>query len=357
MRKKVRMTIGAFNLIKGIGMLIIVAGHIYGKNTIQIMPVRWILKIVGMGLMPMFFVISGFGCKKTSLYSYGKKAAKGLLLPYLYTAIAVAIVFPIVHYISFRWWPGAMSESGRVILAFLSGCPKAGKELFGISLYECTPLWYFLAMFWGMAFVTVLLHIESKEKRSAGALGISAVGYFLATKDIFWYWCIPQGMMVTGYLYTGYCMKKTRWLEKNISVKAAVCLGILAVMELYFGEMNLSYVVFKRGFVDYIGGGILGIVTIRIGLYLNRFTNKGLEMLRKVGRYTYQIICIHAVETNCVPWYLLSEKMQGNPYGEMVIEIVLRFLFIGSICFILNIILKEKRQKEMRQRLCMSRNG
>ena len=61
--KKKVITIGAFDLAKGMGMFCIVAGHTIFNYDVPFTAVSTGLKIFGTGLMPMFFLISGFGCK------------------------------------------------------------------------------------------------------------------------------------------------------------------------------------------------------------------------------------------------------------------------------------------------------
>ena len=65
--KKFRGNLGTFDLVKGIAMMVVVMGHVIGYYDISKMPVMtpvfMLMAFAASGLMPLFFMISGFGFK------------------------------------------------------------------------------------------------------------------------------------------------------------------------------------------------------------------------------------------------------------------------------------------------------
>lgn len=345
-KKRKILTIGAFDLAKGLGMIVIVVGHTVSRygNLRIIFDIP--LHILGIGLMPMFFLISGIGCKKMYFRIQLSKILQGLIVPYLYVVISVILLFPMIHYVAFRWWPGTLSETVRMILAYIIGCPESGKKFFGIQLYECSVVWFFIALFWGTTILNLILE-KIKEKYQLFIVILCIVVGFLCIKKDIWYFCIPQGFLVVGYMYFGYKIKKNSWLENRYKKWLLVALGCISAVEIIFGEVNLAYSIFKWGFLDYVGAGLTGLFMIYIMLWFNQFEGKVLEGLCIIGRYTYYAMCIHAVEINCIPWYLLSRKFQYNSYVGFILEFLLRLFILTIGCVIIDKIARYKRKKRI----------
>lgn len=324
----------------------VVAGHVASNYKLSFPPLLIVLVIFGRGLMPMFFMISGLGFRKTRMRKCLNKNVKELLIPYFWTTVAVVICFPLIHYLAFRWLPGTIQETSRIILAFLTGCSRSGKTVFGLSLYECTPMWYILSLFWSVILVNLLSKEDKKWVRILGLLACVVIGWQLAVTDIFWYWCIPQGLMATGYFYVGYIIKEKKWLERRHSAWQYGLIVSGAVAELVLGNFSMAYAVFAWGLLDYIGAGCVGALLLRLGFWVDRYEGKISDGIRRVGRYSYWIMCIHAVETNCIPWYLLAEKFETHPHVGFFLELLLRALLLGGCCVILDRISRYRRRKK-----------
>ena len=344
--KKRVLTIGAFDLAKGIGVLCIVAGHTIFNYNAPLTLINSILRVFGLGLMPMFFLLSGFGCKGMSERKYLKKTAKELLLPYLYVTIAVAILFPIIHFLAFHWWPGTWSETIRIVLAYLTGCAKSGRVIWNIELYECSVVWYFLALFWASNILNLILKRTTGKHQLMFVCICIAIGAACIVAD-FWYWCIPQGFLAVGYLYLGYRLKKSGWLEKKLTTWQFLMLIVATFFEIIWGNVNFAYGIFKWGLLDYLCAGLAGVLMIRVSLLFNRYSGSVLEIIRKIGRFAYYAICIHSVEMSCIPWYLFSNNFISWPYVGFMLQILARGGIIFVVCAALNRILMKKRRRRL----------
>lgn len=341
--KKKVITIGAFDLAKGMGMFCIVAGHTIFNYDVPFTAVSTGLKIFGTGLMPMFFLISGFGCKGTEEKKYLKKTVKELLIPYFFVTAAAAVLFPVLHFLMFRWWPGTWDETKKIVLAYLTGCSKSGRVFLGSELYECSVVWFLLALFWSSNILNLILKRISGRVQIIAVLVCVAAGAGCLAGDI-WMFCIPQGLLSVGYLYLGYLMKKTGWLEKKLPVWQKLLLAGISGAEVVWGGINLAYGIFRRGALDYFGAGLAGILMIRVTLWFNRYDGVFLEKIRKVGRYSYYAMCVHSVEMNCIPWYLFASCFARFPYAGYFFQIFVRGTIIWAGCMVLNKISARKRR-------------
>lgn len=341
------MTIGSFNLIKGFAMIEIICEHtMFDYSGISPVILLW-LHIFSAGLMPMFFILNGYSLKAKSISKTVKKSSKELLLPFALVALAVAFIYPICHYTAFRWWPGALSETKKSVLPFLVGISAEGQTLFGMTIYDCSATWYFLAMFWGINLTNLILHLKSKKQQTLIAALCVLAGYLLMKVD-FWYFCIPQGLMAVGYMYLGHYIKSRKLFEKNAKAPVVAAITVVFVCEAIWGGMNLARGYFKNGLMDYCGAGISGLAILYIGLWANRFENPFTDAIRKIGRFSYWIICVHSVGVRCVPWYLFAGNFVNYPTLGFLCQCVLRAILIAFGCMIICKIQKFIRIRKVR---------
>ena len=101
--------IGMFDLLKGVGMLLIILGHTVNNYTfagtqmhVGMMAFGVVYILVGAGVLQAFFLISGYGFRRTSIRSCIKKQTILMLKPYMYITIGTAAlhIFLIPH----GWW-------------------------------------------------------------------------------------------------------------------------------------------------------------------------------------------------------------------------------------------------------------
>lgn len=341
------ITIGAFDLIKGIGMICIVIGHTVSLYSSILPTVSLLMRGLVLGIMPAFFTVSGFGYKRREERKYFRKMAKDLLIPYLWVTVIVAVVFPVIHFLVFHWWPGTFEETVKMVAAFLTGNPRAGKDFLGINLYEANVVWYLLTLFGGLNVLNIIIN-RVDEKWHIIWVMLSVVVGFVFLKLNIWYFCLPQIFMAVGYIYGGYYIKKRNLFEKMLIWQIFV-LSILAVLELIWGEMSFAYGIFKRGIIDYIGAGSIGVLLIFITLRTNRFGGKILESIRKIGRYTYFAMCIHAIEMSCIPWYLFADRFSDRPYLGFFLQSFLRGMIILLGCVVLERFMRHRNRYRKKQ--------
>lgn len=345
--KKFRVNLGTFDLIKGTAMIFVVIAHVIyyfdvSKMSI-IAPLFMLLTFLGNGVMPLFFMITGYGFKKKSVGVMLKDTAKDLVKPYILVMVFVTILFPIAHYLTFRWWPGAVQETVRYLLAFLIGVAKPGKNLFGYSLYDCAVVWFLLAMFVALNILNLILKIRREYIQAALVAVCIFAGWGLFSLD-FTYYCIPQGLLAVGFCYVGYLFKKDRILERARSTKTLygiyLALFLITIWQNQYGRFGLAYGYFENFGLDYLCAACSGILFLFWGAYGGQVKWNGLNWIRNVGLYTYWIMCIHSVEEISIPWYKWSDTMADHQLLGFVIEMGIKAIIYTSVCLILKKITK-----------------
>ena len=359
-KNKIENTLGMFDLLKGIGMLLIVFAHnrsvfpelIFQKSTeidkanvvrtltfingasIPAIIIFAFIVTFAAALMPAFFVVGGYGFRKRPIAKGFKLLSKEMLKPYFITVIVTTLCNVCLHYAFFRYLPGAVQESLKVFGGMALGVSET-VTIGTITLFANGPVWYVLALFWSLALFNVVLNLAKEKQVPYYVLGISVVGWLLSYLP-FTPWCISQGMVGVLYAYMGYWIKKNKLIGREFSVKEKVLIIVLvAIPNLVmcaFGLITeMADNVYSLGPITYIENGLLGIVYIYLFLKLNALRGAISGGIRVVGRYSLYVMCIHTVEMIAVPWYVISGYFKEQPLlGFFVIYFVrLIIIFIG----------------------------
>lgn len=354
--KKFKVNLGTFDLVKGIAMMLVVIGHVRyyfdtSKMTIAA-PLFFLVNFVVSGLMPMFFMISGYSFKKKTVGVMVKETARDLLKPYALVAVSVMIFFPIIHYLAFRWWPGAIQETVRYFLAFLLGVAKPGKIVLGYALYDCAVVWFLLALFVGENLLNLILKIQHEYLQVVLVTVCVFAGWVLYTID-FTYFCLPQGLSAVGFCYIGCLIKKYKLLERLKSTKALYGIYLVLFLITFWHSRNsvlgLAYGVYNYFGLDYFCAACAGLLFLLWGAYGGQVEWNGLNLIRKVGLYTYWIMCAHSVEEICIPWYKWSEIMANHQLLGFVIELGIKAVIYTGVCLVLKKISRYRYLKKRAQ--------
>lgn len=351
MNKGIRLNLSTFDFVKGIAVIGIILGHMFShydfEQDLSLLPFSLPLFVLRNAINPMFFIASGFGLRTNPPAKMLKKTAHELLRPYFYVTLFIAGLFPAVHYLCYRWWPGAVQEMLRYLLAFLLGIPKTGKTVCGISLYECSVMWFFLSLFIALSLLNLILRSKNTAAQLASVIACVLCGYVLIKLDLT-YFCLPQGLMAVGYCYVGHLLKKHRVYTGERSFSwLYIALAVVSVLQIFFGDFNLAHGIFQYGLLDYIGAGCAGALLLILGVHIGQREWKGLECFKLIGVYSYWIICIHSVELICIPWYMLSQAMAEHQLAAFLIESCIKGVILASGCFVLKKISRHTYKRRM----------
>jgi len=346
--KQLRIRLDTFDFVKGMLMILLIWGHkipYYGDRLPDfIKAIEPVMGFLRYGTNPAFFMIAGFGFRATNGKKCLSKTFGDLVKPYLYVMAAYAVCFPLLHYAVFRWWPGAIHEAIRFLLAFLLGLPRSGKVFLGYELYECSVVWFLLSLFISLNVLNWILNRKGEKLQHILVLVCFAVGYLLMKAD-FIYYCIPQGLIGVGCCYAGFLIKKKKlYNSKRLPV---ICIALVAatVVQLIWGGFSMAGGTSVLGVFDLILSGCTGALVLFMGIWIGNLEWRALDPIKTIGVYTYWLICIHSVDMSCIPWYQWSNYMSSRPLLGLAIEITISGLIMTIGCVVLKKIAKWRHKR------------
>lgn len=340
-------SLGMFDLLKGVGMLLIVFAHtseLYPVGDIStITPVTFFLFAYRESLMAAFYIASGYGFRKRSIGKCISQQFKTLFKPYAYTGLATTIAHFVIHYKTFGNWNNAVYETYKVLGGFVLGLPHTA-TYFGQEFFSCGPMWYLLALMIGWILLDIILNIFPESYIKWAVLGTMLLGWGIS---LVWEapFCIAQGMVTVPYLYIGFLAKKKRLFEKKFRPLAilgllAAALGV-ALGVLLTGKTDcVSLGEWTMGPVSILLDGIVGLGFIVLFMKVQRLLdNPVTHLIEAVGRRSLYIFCIHTVELTAVPWYLMVQKYATAPTKGLWLQYAVS---LGSIFLLCEILLRRR---------------
>lgn len=340
-KKKVRIGLGTFDLIKGIAMLSVVFVHTRWRYDAEQFPLFNLLGLIfaillGSGAMPMFFIVSGFGFKEKSEKVVLKKTFSELLIPYIRAIPIFFFAYCALRYILFPTTWDLIKAAARGTCGYLLGIPRPG-YFFENDSISAGALWFFLALFIATNLLNIVLKIKNTTIQAITVILIVVAGYMLLKLD-FLYYCIPQGLMALGFCYLGFIMKKQKlldcWMYSKWTYFILVPIWFLMLVATLTGK-SAGFDMANGRFspLEYLGAGCSGLFSMIISIYLSKLDLKWMEWIGTIGRYSYWILYTHAIEMMVFPWYELAEANPSRPVA-LAIELTLKVIVILTGCMI-----------------------
>lgn len=333
---------GMFDLIKGYGIITIVVSHTlatisyerlfgdFSSPSVRVLLTIMSLLISNKALMPLFFMLSGYGFSAISMKKCIKKQGRTLLKPYFLTALFTTIVF----FFSQLSYSGEIRKSvivtSRTALTYLLGVPKQ-TVFWGIQLKFIGTVWFVLALFVGWLLLNAITRYTSKRLHTLAVLICVCIGYLIGRIAVAPF-CLSQGLVGVGYLYVGQQAKKQDWLYRKLSVPAWCILFLLAAITFFIGYVSMSDSVYRLGLIDIAGAGCYAFLLARGGLLLNKFNNALTDKLRRIGRYSFWIVCAHTVESQGLFWGVFLKKFGDHIWLACIVILALRSALIFIMC-------------------------
>ena len=346
-------SIGMFDMLKGAGMLSIVLGH-----TVELYPLQlsnglsltaFFCFIYRETLMAAFFIASGSGFRKRSIHKCIHQQLKSLLKPFCYTAVFTTVLHFIIHYKTFHYLPGSLTESIKVAGGFLLGLPHTA-TYFGQEFFSCGPMWYLLALMVGWILLDVILNIFPEPYIPWAVLGTMLLGWGIC---ITWEvpFCIGQGMVTVPALYVGYLAKQHKIFDRPLSwkLKLGMIASALAVAGLVLATQStdcVSMAEWTFGPVSILLDVMTGLGMLSLLLFFQRHVDNFITHgVQAIGQRSLYIFCIHTVELTAIPWYLMAQKFAGREALGLVTHFAVS---MGSILLICELLLRRRDWKLQR---------
>ena len=352
--------IGMFDLLKGVGMLLIILGHTVNNYTfagtqmhVGMMAFGVVYILVGAGVLQAFFLISGYGFRRTSIRSCIKKQTILMLKPYMYITIGTAALHIFTRYLLSHSIKSAIEQTWSVLGGFIFALPS-NKVMFGTQFYSCGAMWYMIALLIGWILLNTLMNLVKERYLPVVVWGCAVIGWLIGMGRVIPF-CVSQGLIAVLFLYYGYMLKKKKVFAKSLSKAqiafavfvCALSLGLAGLA----GEMNnMANGVWIAGIISIALDGYIGFILLYLSLKLNSFKGRIWEWIKKIGSNSLYIFTMHTVEMHGIPWWKFTEYMKDEPVRGCVLHFVMRctFIVVGAYVF-KKIVRKLHKRKALRK--------
>lgn len=336
------VTLGMFDMLKGLLMIPIVLIH-----TLQLYPFPWLNtvgRLAGAVVLPAFFIENGFTFRKQAPRKAFLREAKSFLRPYLFTAAAALVLFALIHYLSFRYLPGTLSEASRLLAGFVLGqVPEA--EYFGHRVYACGGLWFFLALVLCSFYYAVIARLPERIQPLV-IIAACAAGWFVLVKGIAHPYCLAYALLMLPPFCAGYYVKKRKLLECPFRLKETLLIlaaaVALAAETVFWPELSNQL----SNPIEVIEGTVLGFGLVYLCTRINRRGSAVTAVLEKIGSNSLYVLCVHIVEGFAVPWYLLAARFEGRELTGCAVIFLLRCLIIAAGTVLIVWVRKHRRARK-----------
>lgn len=274
-----------FDMMKGIGILLMLIGHIWYVY------IPCIHKIIYSFHMPLFLIVAGYFSKpyssdnnnKSVLYGYFRR----LLPPFVFTVAFTVLFLSLMGIAKHDWKPVIQN----IISLFWADVNILHTPYGDVSI---GVVWFLLALLWAKAFLLLLLRWDKWVLPISFVLSIGA----LLLHKIFPYsvWCLSLSLVCLPFVAIGWwCCYHSIPLWLKIS---AVILWIVAIV---FSKIDIYGYIWYCYPLDVIGacGGTYFIYLLCRGLNSD-LLKKHFCLLRQVLAYlgviSLAIMCFHSFE-------------------------------------------------------------
>ena len=356
-QKPVRIRLGSFNFIKGLGIILVVLSHTIGRYSgSPSLIIRFIMTCImaSKALMPMFFIVFGYSFKAAETKKMLKKSFSELLVPYLIVMGAYAVLYPIANYPAYGSWQPAFARSAQFVTAFLLGWTRAGYSFLNYELAWCTAAWFFLTLFVAANVFNLILKLKDQKHVFLAVFFAYSLSFVLVDIGFFLY-CIPQALQMVAYCYVGYVLKEYRIIERILNhVWTYVILVSVFFMAYKWGTIDVSQGIFGKYILDFIGMSASGLLLMLLSIHISRFEVRALEWISNIGVYSYWLIIVHAIEMEVIPWYFMPLSMPDHLLIAFFIEILIKIVIMTVTCILMKEIAKRRYR---RRRLAAQRSS
>ena len=342
--------IGMFDLSRGLLMLFVVLGHsitlffeyweIEVEVSLLLLPIL-LGKVLTYGLLPVFFIMSGYGFRMQTMKKCAKNQARYLLKPYLYVAIIVTVAAVLKKLLLGRSVLDALRYQS---FPFLLALPSESKVPIGEwDTASIGFMWFFVTLGLAWIVMNLIFQLKNEALRFLIIAGLAVCGVQLPAYA-FMPFCLAQVLCSIAYMYLGYRIKKARLLTRGTPKWMYAILVMIVIFIVPFGYIEVSQNVWKLNVLDYLASCAAGCLLFKTSVFLDRFTGKIASFFRLLGKNSMYILCIHAVEYLVIPWEYAERIMKGHYVLGFFAVLIARVLIIGVGCFVIRRIVRRKRK-------------
>lgn len=321
MGNEVRKRIEWIDISKGIGVFLLVLGHM---PTLPYAIQNWIYSFH----MPLFFAVSGFTYKnKGSFRIEVKKSFQSLMIPYF--------IYSVVFFMS----DVLLFGTGHTIVKDDLTNIISGQGSFGV-------IWFLLSMFWVRVIYSFIEKVDSERIKTLIVFILALFGYIISVFTALDLYKIITSMVAVSFFYSGTLLRKYNVIQSLYEKKY----GIMYIVGLFIISIILSYLNLKiYGLRIELSGArynflpltyicaICGVMAIMVSsCFVSNFKIFVVSIVKHIGRYSLWYFALTAyIPTRIMN--LIEITQWNNTYIKIlskIIGFVMTFVIIKFYYFI-----------------------
>ena len=332
---KTKKRIEYMDIAKGIGILLMIIGHIKLEH-------EKIITFIYSFHMPLFFLISGYFFKYRIKKDEIKYILKHLILPYIITCLSI-ILYNCIRLVIDQNYDELITVIKEIGKASLFGCGYGTH--YGIR--QIGAIWFLLAL-------SVALYLMNSIYTSRYRTILVAIFAYIGYTTSRYVWLplsVQPGMVALIYIYLGMLAHQNDLLNQKIPAYMYTCMFSLVIFSTLFLKKMCIVTNTYNGVIDFLVGISGTVLCIKISQLIEsgtRFIKKGLVF---IGQNSLKCMCIHLFSLNCLRWrtvHRLLEKIGINNTSvrNILIQIIWVIILVVAIQLIKEEIYKFRHKKE-----------
>ena len=342
--------IGMFDLSRGFLMFAVVMAHSVTQSfkywepqymTAWWYPLLLVIKPVIYGIIPMFFIMSGYGFRKKPVGKCIRERVRYLSKPYIFVGLLVTLLAVLKCVLS----NGSIKDTlWYHAVPFLLGLCPGEVQIGNHYLGSIGPLWFLVVLFLSWIILDIIFQLKSEGSRALCLLGLMLVCTRLPFLS-FIPFCIVQSFCCAMYFYIGYVIKKYDLLNTKLSRQNFILLLVIVCLVMPIGNIEVSQNVWALGNLDFMASAVTGFLFLKLFCNGNRFQGRIANCLRLAGRNSLYILCVHTIEYLVFPWDLISKHLMDHKIAGILVTFVIRSVLIAAGCYLVQLYIGAKRKK------------
>lgn len=342
MERNRQLTLGSFDFLKGISIIMVIFGHTFGQaSIINNLYIKQFINCVGQTSMICLFMIMAFGIRKSPISLSIKREANIYLKIYILVAILTLILYFPLHLVCYKDFNSAVVNTLRIFVGLITG-ESYTHYLFGHLIYSGGIMWFFVTAALSNIIVSSVLYYVKENFQKYVILLLLIVGIALSYLNELLPFCIVQSLICSFFVYAGYIVKTKKLLFINPSIWTYI-LFIISFIITYLSLSSVAECYYSFDIITIFSATIFAYFLIIFSLIINSRNNIIVDVMEKIGNISIYVICIHAIDYMSLPWDYIINKFNSNSYLCFFIVLSIRVLFmlLGLL------IVKKKKQTDI----------
>ena len=326
----VSSSLGMFDAAKGISMVLIILGHSIINTNKSAASVLLIMLActVSAGLIPMFYIMSGYGFRGEKNISCIKKQLSYLLKPYIVVAV-FTILFSVIKVVILSDY--TVKDLGSLAFSFLT-FSTIGGTIGGIATISVGPIWFCIELCIAWIILNFIFSFKNK-KMIYTSVAIVVIAGALMEGLPYNIYGRTQFIPALFFIFVGYILREKKVFQKEnkytcLIYASVVVVNVLGIMINGVANASSNYMG-PYYILGVLTSACMGVVLLRLYMILNGKID--MKLFKRIGRNTYDIIYIHNFEYLLIPWEKIVSHIQLPMMVKELIIFSLRCIMIYAI--------------------------